>query len=612
MKNNSNTQNPNMNNDTGSHDPTMTQEQSTTQPIDATMEGEMEEANEIFNSLFSTRRPKDASAGLSSATKSIGKGVLAGAISLVAQPIAGAQQEGAKGFFKGLATGVASAVALPLTGVAVGAYQVARGVGNQAEANKKSKMGMQWDDEKREWYFYYLDKEFDEVDDWYRSMASGGGSGSGGGTGGNGMEKKVKDREFYDLLGVSTNATSGEIKKAYYKEARKVHPDKCPDDPDAAAKFQKLGQAYQILSDEQLRANYDKNGKPDNQNQDELMSAIDTTVFFNVMFGSTLVEPYVGELWIASVADLLMKDMTQQGDKMSEAEMAETLAGKAEKNSMESKMKQIMREIKVAKYLRDKVQPLVDGTVAMDDFGAAVQIEACKIADGSFGTTFLNIIGFQLEVEAEEYIGFQKGLWDGYKAQAKKNASATSTNVKITGAAIRAFSAGRKVYSEVERSREASTNSSATHADGRQKTQEEIEVEQAMLAAKKFEENLPTILELVWAINTRDVKNTLRQACKKLFADAGATMEERLKRAQAIRIIGKEFLEIGKLVGKSKEEVNTADAIKARAEVAVMTTMAKAQGQEVNEADAEELIKQHKAMAAKRDSYASLNSQQSA
>ncbi len=70
---------------------------------------------------------------------------------MVAQPIAGAQAEGTKGFFKGLATGVASAVALPLTGVAVGAYQVARGVGNQGEANKAGKEGMQWDDEKRSW-----------------------------------------------------------------------------------------------------------------------------------------------------------------------------------------------------------------------------------------------------------------------------------------------------------------------------------------------------------------------------------------------------------------------------------------------------------------------------
>merc|ERR1719223_951558 len=127
-----------------------------------------------------------------------------------------------------------------------------------------------------------------------------------------GEEKNVKDREYYDLLAVSTNATQGEIKKAYYKEARKVHPDKCPDDPDAATKFQALGQAYQILSNEQTRAAYDKNGKPENENADALASEIDPTVFFNVMFGSTLVEPYVGELWIASVADVMMKDIAEQ------------------------------------------------------------------------------------------------------------------------------------------------------------------------------------------------------------------------------------------------------------------------------------------------------------
>lgn len=481
-----------------------------------------------------------------------------------------------------------------MTGVAIGAYQVARGVGNQGEANKAAKQGMQWDDVKREWYFYYLKKEFEEVENWYKQQKEDGNETSSG----NPSEKKVKDREFYDLLGVSTNATSGEIKKAYYKEARKVHPDKCPDDPDAATKFQALGQAYQILSDEQSRANYDKNGKPENENQDDMMNSIDTTVFFNVMFGSTLVEPYVGELWIASVADLMMKDMAKQGD-MSESELAEALTGKAEKNSIESKMKQKMREIKIAMHLREKVQRYVDGTIAGDDFGAEIQIEACKIADGSFGTTFLNIIGFQLEVEAEEYIGFQKSLFDGYKAQAKKNASATQTNFKITGAAIKAVSAGRKVYSEVEKSKEAVNQ---TNANGVQKSKQELEAEQAMLAAQKLEENLPTILELAWAINTRDIKNTLRSGCKKLFADANATMEQRLKRAQAIKIIGKEFLEIGKLVGASKDELNTTEAIKARAEVAVMTTMAKAQGQEVDEKDTEELIKQQRKMAADRDS----------
>mmetsp|Transcript_5636 Transcript_5636/g.3298 ORF Transcript_5636/g.3298 Transcript_5636/m.3298 type:complete len:144 (-) Transcript_5636:134-565(-) len=126
-----------------------------------------------------------------------------------------------------------------------------------------------------------------------------------------------------------------------------------------------------------------------------------------------------------------------------------------------------------------------------------------------------------------------------------------------------------------------------------------------MLAAKKLEEQLPTILELAWAINTRDIRTTLKNACKKVFADASATMEQRLKRAQAIQVIGAEFMSIGKLVGATKKEEDVSmESIKARAEVAVMTTMAKAQGQEVSEDDTEELIRQHAQMAAARDAAA--------
>jgi len=365
------------------------------------------------------------------------------------------------------------------------------------------------------------------------------------------------------------------------------------------------------LSDETTRENYDKNGKPQNGNQDEMVSAIDTTVFFNVMFGSTLVEPYVGELWIASIADLMMKDMGANANK-DEAELAETLAGKAQKNTEESKMKQKKREIQIAKYLREKVQTFVDGTLPLDDFAAGVQIEACKIADGSFGTTFLNTIGFQLEVEAEEYIGFQKSHFDGYKAQAKKSASNTSTNFKITGSIIKAANAGRKVYKEVEEAQQVQAGtdgkniaaSGAAGSGSAAKTKEEMETEQAMLAAKKLEEQLPTILELAWAINTRDIRTTLKHACQKVFADASATLDQRLQRAQAVKVIGSEFMAIGKLVGATKKDEDIAmsmEDIKARAEVAVMTTMAKAQGQEVSEDDTEELIRQHAKMAADRD-----------
>ena len=370
---------------------------------------------------------------------------------------------------------------------------------------------------------------------------------------------------------------------------------RCPDDPLAAEKFQALGQAYQTLSNEQARATYDKNGKSENENADALVDAIDTTVFFNVMFGSTLVEPYVGELWIASIADLVMKDMASQNpDSMSEAQInsqfQENLSGKTV-DAEDAKMKQSKRELLIAMYLREKIQSAMNGKVPIDDFAAEVQMEAFKIADGSFGATFLTMIGFQLEVEADEFIGFRNSVLDGYKAQVKKSANATSNNLKITGAAIKAAKAGRTVYKDL------GTAQARALEEG--KTEAEQEQAQAMFAAQKLEDSLPAILDLAWAINGRDVSRTLKNACNKLFSDAGVDMDQRLKRAKLVKILGEEFLAVGKLVGKAKKEDSKED-IKARAEVAVMTTMAKAQGQEVTSEDTEEMIKQQKQMAAEQ------------
>jgi len=181
------------------------------------------QVRQLFDALYSTRRPKDGWAGLSSGLKSVAKGTGAGLAALVAAPIAGAQQEGATGFLKGLATGAASAVALPLAGLAVGGYQLGRGLVNSGEAVVSSRKGMLWDDDKREWYFYLLDAEAQQVRELKRKLQEeefANSSSALGGSGGLLDERKVKDRSYYDLLKVSTNATAAELKKAYYKEAR--------------------------------------------------------------------------------------------------------------------------------------------------------------------------------------------------------------------------------------------------------------------------------------------------------------------------------------------------------------------------------------------------------
>jgi molecular chaperone DnaJ len=67
-------------------------------------------------------------------------------------------------------------------------------------------------------------------------------------------------RDYYEVLDVAKTASAEEIKKAYRKVAIKFHPDKNPDDPTAEDKFKEAAEAYEVLSDEQKRARYDRFG----------------------------------------------------------------------------------------------------------------------------------------------------------------------------------------------------------------------------------------------------------------------------------------------------------------------------------------------------------------
>uniref|UniRef100_A0A3Q1ILZ8 DnaJ homolog subfamily A member 3, mitochondrial n=1 Tax=Anabas testudineus TaxID=64144 RepID=A0A3Q1ILZ8_ANATE len=70
----------------------------------------------------------------------------------------------------------------------------------------------------------------------------------------------ANSQDFYEILGVSRTATQKDIKKAYYQLAKKYHPDTNPDDPEAKEKFAKLAEAYETLSDEVKRKQYDTYG----------------------------------------------------------------------------------------------------------------------------------------------------------------------------------------------------------------------------------------------------------------------------------------------------------------------------------------------------------------
>jgi DnaJ-class molecular chaperone len=66
---------------------------------------------------------------------------------------------------------------------------------------------------------------------------------------------------YYDILGVSPDASQADIRKSFRNLALKHHPDKNKNSEESKQKFMKIIEAYEVLSDEQARKNYDSNSR---------------------------------------------------------------------------------------------------------------------------------------------------------------------------------------------------------------------------------------------------------------------------------------------------------------------------------------------------------------
>ena len=486
---------------------------------------EDEDAKVDFNMLFSLRKPQHVGAGLVSAGKSVAKGVLAGAVGLVAAPAVGAAQEGFKGFAKGAAAGVAGAVLLPVTGVAVGTAQVFRGIANTPEAIMESNKGKVWDKGTRSWIGdpgTALIFDADGTAAPFRPFHS---------------TDNVDD--YYGLLGVHKTASQEEIKRAYYLAARRQHPDKNPGDPAAHERFQALSQAYQVLGSEELRKRYDAHGT---QGLD--VNFVDGAEFFGALFGSDRFEHLVGELMLAAAA--------RAGPDLTAEKMKRMQGG---------------REAKLVVNLGALLKRYVEGDE--QGFLMAMEQEARQLATVSYGQPMLKAIGKVYETQAQIELG---GMFEGSFLALRAQGRNIKSQFKAASLAIKVMQVqqniGRleaeadKVQRLVdEELRRTTSESAGTVPDGSTDGNDELpfgvkgssgmsstsqpsisnhhdanvpvmtreELAAAAMAAhaervKAEEASLPLMLDAMWAANILDIESTLKKVCRQVLKTGGVSV----------------------------------------------------------------------------------------
>lgn len=469
--------------------------------------------------------------GAVQAIKSVVIGTTLGVLSFIGLPIITAFQSGIAGFFAGGIVGTILAIISTVSGFVNAAIQLTQGIGNTWSAMQAYAAGKIWNAADSDWCTYSMQQEANELKSPRKKHGT------------------VKNLDYYEILEVSPDASSSEIKRSYYRKAKDVHPDKNPDDENAAEKFLKLHTAYQTLMDDELRSTYDTFGTSAS-GESSNKPPLDPYVFFAIMFQSQLVEPFIGELAVASFADLLLKLSMASSSASNTIEVSDLKV-----LWDDSQFKSRKRQLEIAQNLLSRIGEYVNGTQSATDFEQQCSIEADAIRETDFGTRFLASIGRVLQVEAGQYLGFHWSLLSWPKGTFYSVVKWRNKHWNRLSSVRKTLDVFRAAYKGAQRDQEA--------------TKEESPYLQLLAQEENVQELLPLILKMSWAYNEQDIASAVHGACWRLFLDSDVSSNERLKRAQAIRIMGNAFVRASNTNGETcNDSPAEASEIMARLELA--------------------------------------------
>jgi len=489
----------------------------------ATAAKQQEEAKAQLDAILNQTRPKNLKEGITSGVGNIVSGAVGAVGIAVIAPTAGltrgAQQGGiiggTVGFVGGAVVGIVGAVAVAGGGVVSGVTQIGRGLMAVPKSITEPRKGKYWDEHTGSWVTMNLETEEKdlsavplndedilgearvEAEEKAEVKAADG---------------AVFETQYYDVLNVEPTATTARIKRQYYTLAKQYHPDKVgKDDKEAANKFKEIAEAYQVLSDKEMRETYDKLGQeglsPSRTSVAMGVPKIDPSMLFAFLFGSDMFQDYIGTLAMATEASV------------------------ADSEKVTVNHARIVQKRRCARLAIALAKRMNEWT--LEHYDAATEEwtkQANTLVTASYGLQLLHVIGKIYSLAAAQFLGsLDSGVgmpsiskWGkGQMAQLKKKTNKNKGNMNTLKAGMKVQEVQAKAMEKLEQCE--------TDAD-RQKIQDQVEEEMGDL-----------MLNVIWTTTVVDITTTLHETCQMVLFDSSVSKDIRKKRGYALKKIGEIF-----------------------------------------------------------------------